>query len=75
MTFEIDTEPLTRARDAIVTAALKQAGIEVSSHSGHTMVDCELLRSKYTPTSAAGASQYLGKLVTTIRRLNSQLTR
>lgn len=41
MAWEIDTEPYARERDSLVENICKEAGVEVSKVSGHTLLKVE----------------------------------
>jgi cryptochrome len=43
VTFEVDTTPEAMKRDALMTAALKAAGVEVDAFTSHTLYDLEAL--------------------------------
>lgn len=62
VTFERDTEPYSKSRDAKVTKYLKEVNVSVSSHWGHTLWDVDWLRSRHSPpaSSTGGAAQFLG---------------
>ena len=58
LAFEIDTEPYAKARDAQITQAATDAGVEVVTRWGHTLCDLDALLARHPkgkPTTTYGA--------------------